>query len=458
MTFKVVTKKLSQRKSYKKILTDLLAGLTINDRIVSIVIPIILWIFSQFCIFNVKLYGSTPVGRIITNTVTASFSNATGSVKKTISATNIYSTNSTLSIKKLVKVTNYITYISPTNYITVRQGQNAVFPHSIFNTSNITNNLILTATNKLGYSMSFYKDNNGNGQLDVSDTKISNIKIPPRSSVSILLVENIPITLQQSVYTDTIKVGGIQTGFTNFNNVTGFTVVRTMDYAIITPQNNKIIYLFATDGLHNATKFDGTEELGDLDVTVYMKLLYPSITGIVNMYYDANKLPDGASTKNTTDVKVQMKKQNDFWVGIIPNTDPRIIDNAEIQLIFETDGQKFYRTITPSTQAYSYFVRTYQYKENGNLLNSICYPYDNTKPQPTILFNLDKPSHVIIEVWDLKGEKVRTLLNKECPQGSFEPVKWDGRNDDGEVVGVGLYFITLKYDNIKEVFKVVVIK
>jgi flagellar hook assembly protein FlgD len=46
-------------------------------------------------------------------------------------------------------------------------------------------------------------------------------------------------------------------------------------------------------------------------------------------------------------------------------------------------------------------------------------------------------------VYDLAGRHVRTLADRVCEPGQHE-VTWDGRNERGERVGSGVYFLRLE--------------
>src|SRR5262249_35299878 len=48
-----------------------------------------------------------------------------------------------------------------------------------------------------------------------------------------------------------------------------------------------------------------------------------------------------------------------------------------------------------------------------------------------------------LDVLDLQGRRVRSLLEAELPAGGTE-VEWDGRDDGGSGVSHGVYFVTLR--------------
>jgi flagellar hook assembly protein FlgD len=62
------------------------------------------------------------------------------------------------------------------------------------------------------------------------------------------------------------------------------------------------------------------------------------------------------------------------------------------------------------------------------------------------------PQPLSIEIFDLNGERVKTLRNQNDPAFFYE-VPWDGRNDDGDLVPPGLYIyqVRLKADQGEEV-------
>ena len=63
-------------------------------------------------------------------------------------------------------------------------------------------------------------------------------------------------------------------------------------------------------------------------------------------------------------------------------------------------------------------------------------------PVTTIKYDLPQPSRVRLEVFDVAGRLVRTLVTGQMPAGRHEAV-WDGRSDSGAGVASGSYFYRL---------------
>jgi len=64
---------------------------------------------------------------------------------------------------------------------------------------------------------------------------------------------------------------------------------------------------------------------------------------------------------------------------------------------------------------------------------------------------------VRLVVYDVRGARVRTLVDREQRGGSYA-VEWDGRNDQGQAVGSGVYFYRLVERNYTQTRKMLLLK
>ena len=64
-------------------------------------------------------------------------------------------------------------------------------------------------------------------------------------------------------------------------------------------------------------------------------------------------------------------------------------------------------------------------------------------PATTISYALPKSGHIELTIYNLLGQKVRTLVNTYQPAGQFQ-VQWDGRDAQGNPVASGVYVYKLK--------------
>jgi uncharacterized delta-60 repeat protein len=78
-------------------------------------------------------------------------------------------------------------------------------------------------------------------------------------------------------------------------------------------------------------------------------------------------------------------------------------------------------------------------------------------PATKIEFTLAKPGFVTLQVYDVLGRKVRTLVSEELSSG-YKSVIWDGKNDAGDDVASAVYFYQLKVGDFSEPKKMLLLK
>ncbi len=70
--------------------------------------------------------------------------------------------------------------------------------------------------------------------------------------------------------------------------------------------------------------------------------------------------------------------------------------------------------------------------------------YPNPFNSATVIpFDLSNPGYVTLQIYDIMGRRVKTLLAEPKPAGHFE-VQWDGRDDLGDIAASGIYFCRLQ--------------
>lgn len=63
-------------------------------------------------------------------------------------------------------------------------------------------------------------------------------------------------------------------------------------------------------------------------------------------------------------------------------------------------------------------------------------------PETKIVFNLQESSKTKLDIFNIKGQKVKTLLYKNLEKGSYEII-WKGKDDNDKIVSSGIYFYKL---------------
>jgi hypothetical protein len=78
-------------------------------------------------------------------------------------------------------------------------------------------------------------------------------------------------------------------------------------------------------------------------------------------------------------------------------------------------------------------------------------------PATSISYGLPQDSRVRIEVFNILGQNVRTLVDED-QQAGYKRVIWDGRDRNGRAVASGVYFYRLKAGDSQETKKMLMVK
>ena len=64
-------------------------------------------------------------------------------------------------------------------------------------------------------------------------------------------------------------------------------------------------------------------------------------------------------------------------------------------------------------------------------------------PETRITYELPQASHVVLKIYNSLGKEIRTLVMNDQETGVHTEI-WDGRDDVGQEVSSGIYFIIFK--------------
>jgi len=78
-------------------------------------------------------------------------------------------------------------------------------------------------------------------------------------------------------------------------------------------------------------------------------------------------------------------------------------------------------------------------------------------PTTTIEYSIPVSGHTSLVIYNLTGQKVRTLVN-ETKAPSYYKVIWDGKNENGMTVATGTYFYKLVSGNYSKIVKMTLVK
>ena len=78
-------------------------------------------------------------------------------------------------------------------------------------------------------------------------------------------------------------------------------------------------------------------------------------------------------------------------------------------------------------------------------------------PTTTISFSLKETGYVTIDIYNIRGQLVKTLVNGEFDDAHHEVV-WDGKDNSGKNTGSGVYFYKMKAGKFAQTKKMILMK
>ena len=78
-------------------------------------------------------------------------------------------------------------------------------------------------------------------------------------------------------------------------------------------------------------------------------------------------------------------------------------------------------------------------------------------PATTIHFSLKDPSHVTLDIFNIKGERIRRLVDEKLDSGNYHRV-WNGLNETGKRQASGIYFYRFNAEDYQETGKMLMLK
>lgn len=107
--------------------------------------------------------------------------------------------------------------------------------------------------------------------------------------------------------------------------------------------------------------------------------------------------------------------------------------NTDIKYSDHTDNDGKYELLISPVLVEDKTLTGFRLKQN--------YP-NPFNPTTTIPYSLEKPGHVILSIYNIMGQKIRTLIDNHQSAGSHD-VTWNSRDDDGKgVAAVGAITLT----------------
>ncbi len=96
--------------------------------------------------------------------------------------------------------------------------------------------------------------------------------------------------------------------------------------------------------------------------------------------------------------------------------------------------------------------------ENVNIEFKLFQNYPNPfNPSTTIGLEINQVSEVLIKIYNILGKEIKLLLDINLPAGEHT-VQWDGKDDEGNILPGGVYFIQMTAGDYRQTIKSVLLK
>ena len=89
-----------------------------------------------------------------------------------------------------------------------------------------------------------------------------------------------------------------------------------------------------------------------------------------------------------------------------------------------------------------------------SLISNFPNPFN---PSTTILFSLENRSRVVLDIFNIRGQKIITLLDEIRDYGDYEVI-WHGRDEDDRPLASGVYLYRFKADGVNQIRKMMLLK
>ena len=92
--------------------------------------------------------------------------------------------------------------------------------------------------------------------------------------------------------------------------------------------------------------------------------------------------------------------------------------------------------------------------DDGRLAQYVPNPFN---PTTSIRYQLYKPGHVSLRVYDAMGREVRTLVDRRLTAGAHQ-AQWDGKDNSNRPVSSGAYYYKLRADQVEAAKRMLLLK
>jgi len=136
----------------------------------------------------------------------------------------------------------------------------------------------------------------------------------------------------------------------------------------------------------------------------------------------------------------------------------QLISNTEITFTDVQYPDKVFKTTTDANGFYSISIPVLRSPDESRKRPLGVYlfdPYPNPFTTHALIpFHVEKEGVVELEIIDINGRLVRTLVSRQMQAGYYE-MRWDGNDNSGGKASNGIYFISIRNENKRDVKRII---
>lgn len=173
----------------------------------------------------------------------------------------------------------------------------------------------------------------------------------------------------------------------------------------------------------------------------------PAEGGILRLVDSENNLIDSVAYKNSTDWENDENKIGYTYQVIDLEADNNSPSNWKISDYPRGTPGHVNNTVTG-------IVNEVEVPNTFSLAQNYPNPFN---PTTTITYSIAKKGRVNLTIYNLLGQKIKTLVESEMNPGHYKS-NWNGKNESGKRVSSGIYIYTLKSNRIQQSRKLIMMK
>ena len=146
--------------------------------------------------------------------------------------------------------------------------------------------------------------------------------------------------------------------------------------------------------------------------------------------------------------------------------------DSDFDIVIPNDESIFVIDVKRPAQSYEWYCYMGTWNRSGNiyqatpnndstipqLVTTLYGNYPNPfNPETTIRFELANAGFVTMDIFNQKGQLVKTLLNTELPAG-FHQITWNGKDQNGSPVSSGIYYYRMRSGKYSSTRKMILMK